>query len=151
MSTYTQTDGAADGTQYFQNVEISPDTLADGSLLTRLDQARYPQLGDDEGAQAGGVTPSVVVTASDDAPVHATSVTLTARVTSVSIVGTYPSGTVTFKDGATTLGTGVLVAGVATLVVAGGFTAATHHITAVYPGDGLFDTKTSAIHDVVAS
>lgn len=151
MGTYTQTDGGADGTQFFQDVEISPATVADGSLRTRLDQTRYPELGDDEGAQAGGVTPTVALSASNDAPVHATSVTLTARVTSTSIASRYPSGTVTFKDGVTTLGTGVLSAGVATLVVAGGFTAATHHITAVYPGDGLFDAKTSAIHDVVAS
>lgn len=151
MATYTQTNGGADGTQYFQDVQVSPDTLADGSLLARLDPNRYPELGDDLGAQAGGVTPDIALTASNDAPVHATSVTLTARVTSVPIASKKPSGTVTFKDGASTLGTGVLAAGVATLVVAGGFTAGTHHLTAVYPGDKLFDAKTSAIHDVVAS
>ena len=67
-------------------------------------------------------------------------VTLTATVTGS---GGTPTGTVTFKDGATSLGTGTLNGtGVATFTVnslAGG----NHAITAVYGGDGNFLTSTS--------
>ncbi len=69
-------------------------------------------------------------------------VTFTATVTSS---GGTPTGTVTFKDGASTLGTGTLSgAGVAT------FTTSTlalgnHPITAVYGGDGSFTGSTSAV------
>ena len=57
------------------------------------------------------------------------SVTLTATVT-----GQSPGGTVTFMDGATTLGTGTINAGVATLATSA-LSVASHSITAVYGGD----------------
>ena len=69
------------------------------------------------------------------------SVTFTATVTGA---GT-PSGTVTFKDGSSTLGTGTLNGSavatltVSTLTVAG----SPHSVTAVYAGDGNFGASTS--------
>jgi hypothetical protein len=72
---------------------------------------------------------------------YETTVTFTATVTSTS--GT-PTGTVTFKDGASTLGTGTLSGGkatYATLTLAVG----THSITAVYAGSGSFITSTSPV------
>ena len=54
------------------------------------------------------------------------SVTLTATIT-----GTSPTGTVTFKDGATTLGTGTISAGKATLATSFAATGA-HSLTAAY-------------------
>lgn len=144
MSTYTIPTG-----QSFQDVAITPAALKDGSLVKRFDTKRYPRLGTDQGAAAGGVTPNATVTASNDAPAASAAVTLTATVTG-SLSGRTPQGTVTFKDGATTLGTAVLGAGVASLVVAGGFAVGAHSITAVYPGDGLFDAVTSAAHVVTA-
>lgn len=69
------------------------------------------------------------------------SVKFTATVTSGA--GT-PTGTVTFKDGTTTLGTGTLSGGTAaftTAALAGG----THSITAVYGGSANFATSTSAV------
>jgi hypothetical protein len=56
-------------------------------------------------------------------------VTLTATVT-----GASPTGTVTFKDGATVLGTPSMASGGASLVV-GTFTAGGHALTATYNGD----------------
>ena len=59
-------------------------------------------------------------------------ITITATVTSTSGIA---SGLVTFRDAGSVIGTGVLnAAGAASLTVAG-FTAGTHPITAVYPGD----------------
>lgn len=45
MATYTQTDGTDEGTKYFQDVEVSPVTLASGELAKRLDTKAYPKLG----------------------------------------------------------------------------------------------------------
>jgi YVTN family beta-propeller protein len=60
-----------------------------------------------------------------------------------------PTGTVTFKDGATVLGAGALSSGIAGFATSG-LTAATHSITAVYGGDSNFATSTStAVSQVV--
>ncbi|MDQ6683761.1 MAG: Ig-like domain-containing protein, partial [Pseudomonadota bacterium] len=59
------------------------------------------------------------------------------------VVGVFPTGTVTFKDGATTLGSSSVGNGIATynaLFSAGG----THTLTAVYSGDTYNATSTSA-------
>ena len=66
--------------------------------------------------------------------------TFTATVTSTS--GT-PTGTVTFKDGATTLGSAVLSAGSA-MYSTSTLAVGPHSITAVYGGDSSFDVSTSA-------
>jgi Pro-kumamolisin, activation domain/Bacterial Ig-like domain (group 3) len=68
-------------------------------------------------------------------------VTFTATVTST--VGT-ATGTVTFKNGATTLGTGSLVAGKATLTTSS-LTPGSHSITAVYGGGADFLASTSPV------
>jgi hypothetical protein len=53
------------------------------------------------------------------------------------------TGTVTFKDGPTTIGTGALSGGVATMTKSD-FSVGTHQLTAVYPGDSNFNGGTSA-------
>jgi hypothetical protein len=69
------------------------------------------------------------------------SVTFTATVSGLIVV---PTGTVTFKDGATTLGSGTLNgAGQATFSTAS-LTAGGHAITAVYGGDAIYNASTSA-------
>ncbi len=79
-------------------------------------------------------------------------VTLTATVTPTSGT-TIPSGTVTFRDGATSLGTATLdAAGHATLTrAANTFTVATHPITAVYAGSTTFGGSTSAALSLVVT
>lgn len=62
---------------------------------------------------------------------------------SATVTGTAPSGSVTFKDGTTTLGSGTLSAGVATLTTSFSTTGA-HSLTAVYAGDTVNNTSTSA-------
>ena len=56
-----------------------------------------------------------------------------------------PTGTITFKDGATALGTGTLSpAGVATLAISS-LTVGSHSITAAYGGDVNFSASTSPV------
>ncbi len=72
------------------------------------------------------------------------SVTFTATVAVVAPgVGT-PTGTVTFKDGATSLATNTLSSGQATFTTST-LSAASHSLTAVYNGDANFNTNTSAV------
>src|SRR2546427_194147 len=71
-------------------------------------------------------------------------VTLTATVSAVSPAAGVPTGTVTFRDGATSLGVVTLVNGSASLTVS---TLATgnHSLTAVYSGSPSFPGSTSAV------
>jgi hypothetical protein len=91
------------------------------------------------------------------APASAT-VTLTAPATasagssvtlSVTVTGTpgTPTGTVTFKDGATTLGTATLASGAASYTTSALATGA-HSITVSYSGDSVFGAATSAASTV---
>jgi len=66
-------------------------------------------------------------------------VTFTATVTP-----SQATGTVTFKDGSTQIGTGTLSGGVATLNISW-LTVATHSITAVYGGDSNYNGSTSSV------
>ena len=73
--------------------------------------------------------------------------TFTATVTVQAPGAGTASGTVTFKDGATTLGTGTLTgAGIATFMTAT-LTVGHHNITAVYGGDASFNGSTSTSVD----
>ena len=82
-------------------------------------------------------TSSVALTASTQAPVFGKSVTFTATVTPSAA-----TGSVTFKDGATTLGTGVLSGGVATYSTSA-LKLGAHTITAVYAGNSSYAASTS--------
>lgn len=98
---------------------------------------------------AGQLVPTLVVSASTLAPTAGASITFTATAASGST--TLVSGTVTFKDGATTLGTAVLAGEVATYVHAAGFAAGAHTITASVPASAGFEAKTSAPITVTAA
>ena len=74
---------------------------------------------------------------------YGSSVTFTAT---VAVVSGTPTGTVTFEDGATGLGTGSLSAGQATLTTNNlSVTGSPHAITAAYGGDASFMPGTSAV------
>ena len=81
---------------------------------------------------------STVLTSSVNPTAVGGSTTLTATVT-----GASPTGTVTFFDGATSLGSSALSAGSATLAVSS-LTVGSHSLTAAYGGDGNNATSTSA-------
>src|SRR5207244_658238 len=71
------------------------------------------------------------------------SVTFTATVTATAPGTGTPTGTVTFKDGATTLGTATLSAGSVTYTTST-LSVTSHSITVAYNGDANFNTNTSA-------
>lgn len=89
------------------------------------------------------VTPVSTTTAltSSGAAVYGQQVTFTATLTSAA---GQPTGTVTFLEGATTLGTGTLSDGVATFTTAS-LSVDSHSISAVYGGEGAFAGSTSSV------
>lgn len=91
----------------------------------------------------GAASTTTTVTLSSSTRIMGQSVTISAKVAPVAPGAGVPTGAVTFKDGATVLGTGTLSAGVATLSVYNLFQG-THNITAVYTATTSFKTSTSA-------
>jgi RHS repeat-associated protein len=103
--------------------------------------------------QAVGTTASqTTLVSSPTSPYVKQSVTLTATVAPLSGTGATPTGTVTFKDGATTIPTatcpGALTAGVATCTTTF-TTAATHSLTANYAGDATYALSSGPLSEVV--
>ena len=88
-------------------------------------------------------TTATVVTASANPSTYGEAVTFTATVGVTGLGSGSPTGTVTFKDGASTLGTGLLSGGAATLLTTLQAPVAAHTITAVYSGDSNSLTSTS--------
>jgi hypothetical protein len=87
---------------------------------------------------------TTTLTSSADPSTFGQSVTFTATVTANSPGGGVPGGTVTFKDGKTTLGTATLNAsGVATFTTSS-LSAGSHAITAAYGGSANYKTGTPA-------
>jgi hypothetical protein len=85
---------------------------------------------------------TTALTSSVNPSVFGQSVVFTATVSAVAPGSGTPTGTVTFLDGATTLGTGALSGGSATLTTSS-LAVATHSITASYGGSGSFAGSTS--------
>ena len=97
-------------------------------------------------AQASTTT---TLTASTSSAALGGSVVLTATVAPVSPGAGTPTGTVTFLDGTTTLGTGTLSGGVATFTTTA-LPIAVNAITAQYSGDTNFAASTSAATSVTS-
>jgi hypothetical protein len=94
-------------------------------------------------------TATTTVTSSATASVFGQSVTFTATVAAAAPGSGTPTGTVTFKDGSTTLGKSTFTGGSASLTTAS-LAVATHSITVSYGGDGDFLSSASAtLSDVV--
>ncbi len=87
------------------------------------------------------------VTSAPNPSVFGQSVTLTATVTASAPGAGHPSGTVTFFDGATNLGTGAVNgSGIATLATSSLAVGAHPTITGQYGGDASFNGSTSSAH-----
>jgi hypothetical protein len=143
------TGALAGGVATFSTAALTP-----GSHTITVSYAGDPNFGGAVGAlgaaqvvNQGGV--QVIVAANPSPGVAGQPVTLTATITaSGGAVGT-PTGSITFTDGATTLGAVALSGGVATLVVPS-FAAGAHTITAAFPGDANFVAATGSIVETVA-
>ncbi|MCX6033192.1 MAG: Ig-like domain repeat protein [Chloroflexi bacterium] len=86
----------------------------------------------------------IAVTSSPYPSVYGQAVTFTATVTAVPPGAGTPSGTITFRDGATVLGTVPLSGGVATLTTST-LAAGMHPIIAQYSGDGSYSPSSAAL------
>ena len=123
--------------------------LAEGTTLTVQGQtfkiSYVGGTGNDVVLTYQSSTTSTTIVSSPSPSTYGQAVTFTATVSPASGSGT-PTGTVTFKDGVATLGSGTLSGGVASLLTTGATTlaAGTHTITAVYGGDSTFTTSTSS-------
>jgi hypothetical protein len=96
------------------------------------------------GIAFGKSSSSVTVSSSANPSTYGTSVKFTATVTPATA-----TGTVTFKDGVTTLGTGAITSGKATFSIAT-LSVGSHSITAPYGGDAAFNgSVSSALTEVV--
>jgi hypothetical protein len=84
---------------------------------------------------------TTTITSATNPSAFGQSVTFTATVSSNSGSGS-PTGTVTFDDGSTILGTSTLSSGTATFSTSA-LVAGSHSITAIYSGDGTFTGSTS--------
>lgn len=120
--------------------------------------ARYEGDGNSLGSTSAAIDETV------SGPLAATSTTLTANASSIAagasvtfsarIAGVgakaAPTGTVTFREGDTTLGSGLVQGGVASWSTSG-LTAGSHSIVAAYVGDGLMAPSVSAPLNVVVN
>ncbi len=84
------------------------------------------------------------VASSANPSVFGQSVTFTATVSASAPGSGTPTGTVTFKDGATTLGTGTLDGSGQTTLITSALSLGSHSITVVYAGDTNYTTSTSS-------
>ncbi len=91
---------------------------------------------------------TTTLTLSPTAPTAGQSVKFTATVAPTTGSGS-PTGTVTFLDGTTTLGTGALSSGTASFT--GGLAAGSHSITASYAGDTTYAASVSAADNLNVS
>jgi fibronectin-binding autotransporter adhesin len=126
-------------------------TLITSSLSVSNHKIKVVYGGDSNfiGSQSSVLTQTVTkdatttsVTSSADPSVFGQSVTFTATVAAAEPGSGTPTGTVTFKDGSTTLGKGTLAGGTASLTTAS-LAVATHSITVSYSGDADFTTGAS--------
>lgn len=131
MATYDQPDGSPDGTRYYQDVEISPTTLADGSLLERLGSKKYPQRGLRSETSAASIVLTVEPGLSEP---NDTPLTLVCTVTASAAPA--PSGNVRFYDGEVFLGEAPLRTEDDSLATLASATVATATLSGVLLSDG---------------
>jgi hypothetical protein len=96
------------------------------------------------------LTVTTVTSSSPSAP-RGQAVTFTAKVAAVSHGAGTPTGTVTFRDGATTLGTAPLNATGTAVFTTSTLTAGTHTITASYAGDGVLAASSQTVPQTVTA
>ncbi len=122
-------------------VHITVTTPAGTSAATHADQYRYTQ------SATTMTTTALSSSANPSAPGQP--VTFTATVSPASGTGT-PTGTVTFSDAGSQIGTATLHGGTATIATASPLAAGSHAITASYGGDRNFAASTGSLTQTVS-
>ena len=115
-------------------VESSPAIGADGTIYVGSDDYKLYAI--------GKPVPSVTLSTSLNPAAPATPITFTATVSAVAPATGIPTGTVTFLDGTTILGTQTLSSGVATFSTSS-LASGLHAVTASYGGDSNFTVSSS--------
>jgi hypothetical protein len=115
------------------NDDGKPDLIVGNVLLLNKNGSVVPP----------AATTTTAVTSSVNPSTAGTNITFTATVISAT-AGTI-TGTVTFLDGATSLGTGTVGAGGVVMLMTSSLAAGSHSITAQYGGDANFATSTSPV------
>jgi hypothetical protein len=92
--------------------------------------------------KADSASESITLISSSPTAIYGTNVTFTATVAPIN--GIIATGTVTFKDGSTTLGTGTLDASGKAMYSTSALLGGSHSITAEYAGDANFSAVTSS-------
>ncbi|HVK18987.1 MAG TPA: Ig-like domain repeat protein [Fimbriiglobus sp.] len=129
-----------------QQVATFTGPLSEGSHTITAKFAAQGGFGPSESAPVAQVvnkvgTATTVATSLNPAN-EGVAVTLTAAVAGLVPIGAVPTGTVTFFDGATAIGSAPVVGGAATLAVT--LAPGTHAITATFGGDANFTTSSAA-------
>jgi len=122
-------------------VHITVTTPAGTSAATHADQYRYTQ------SATTMTTTALSSSANPSAPGQP--VTFTATVSPASGTGT-PTGTVTFSDAGSQIGTATLHGGTATIATASPLAVGSHAITASYGGDRNFAASTGSLTQTVS-
>ena len=142
-ATATFTDAPTANSLTFSGVTQAPGTWGNtGSGAAHIDPTHFTGTG--VLAVGSVATSSTALAASLNPSAYASPVTFTATVTGL---GHTPTGTVTFKEGGTTLGTSPLDgSGVATFSISSlSAVGSPHTITAVYGGDGNFAASSGTV------
>jgi hypothetical protein len=120
-------------------VKFTPQSAANltANIVTTNNSLNVPGATQQTAVSGAGLKslPAVALTASGNPVLVSTAVTLTATYSSSAGA---PTGSVTFSDGTTVLGSGTLASGVATYSTSS-LIAGTHTITASYSGDAAFN------------
>lgn len=132
----------------FTTVDANTHKFASGATLGTSGSQTITAADAHQSSTAGTATVNVggkaasatTLTSSAQPSTYLQQITLTAIVTATSGA---PTGQVTFKDGASTIGTGTLTGGVASIAIST-LTVGTHSITAAYGGDTNFSGSNSA-------
>jgi hypothetical protein len=117
--------------------------IVSGLTLNGLDAANYTLSQPTTTASITAARSTLSLTSSSFSVENGKSVTFTARVLDISGI---PTGTVTFKDGTTALGTTSLISGQATYATST-LTVGTHYISAVYNGDNNYIPSSAEMID----
>ncbi len=138
---YTATPAGGSASAVTNASKLVAGTYTLSVLFTPTDANTYKTANGSVTLVVGKATPSVSLTSTANPVLVQNSITLTATVSSS--VST-PTGSVTFLDGTTPIGTGTVNAsGLATLAIST-LSVGSHSITAVYSGDSNFVTLTSS-------